>query len=509
MASAILPPGGQSGIRIWNRELATYPERDARRMHLLLVVLITVTLYYELYVGSGVATIMLAQLKIPFPIFVYILAAGNLLGAFASLLAGLADRFGRANLVVYGLLVVGLITLFWVPNVTTVLEWGLSFGVVSFVEGIILVATPALIRDFAPQVGRATAMGFWTIGPVLGSLAVSAVNTLTLPTYQTWQSQFVICGVVGLVVFVLAFLFLRELAPALRDQLMVSERDRVLVELKAKGLDIEASLRNPWRQMMHVDVIASALGVSVMLLAYYTAVGFGLIYLVTVFQFSVAQANALANWTWGANALALIVAGVVSDRLRVRKPFMLAGGIGGAIMLWLYLLQAGQHPSFATLVVISCVQTVFMGFAYVTWMASFTETVEAHNPALTATGLAIWGWLARGDRVLPLPAVGGEVSDAANRGTVLHSRVPAGAREPRHTAGAAAGGARGDQGRRRSGTRRVAGMVLDLHRGCDCIHRHDLRHARALEPGGGTRRRRGARRGRGTRAARPARKIRR
>src|SRR6185312_12548527 len=71
--------------------------------------------------------------------------------------------------------------------------------------------------------------------------------------------------------------------------------------------------------------------------------------LVTVFQFSVAQANALANWTWGANALALIVAGVVSDRLRVRKPFMLAGGIGGAIMLWLYLLQAGQHPSFATL----------------------------------------------------------------------------------------------------------------------------------------------------------------
>jgi hypothetical protein len=38
-----------------------------------------------------------------------------------------------------------------------------------------------------------------------------------------------------------------------------------------------------------------------------TAVGFGIIYLVTVFQFSVAQANALANWTWGANAIALIV----------------------------------------------------------------------------------------------------------------------------------------------------------------------------------------------------------
>src|SRR6202035_6088447 len=124
---------------------------------------------------------------------------------------------------------------------------------------------------------------------------------------------------------------------------MVSERDRVLVELKAKGLDIEASLRNPWRQMMHVDVIASALGVSVMLLAYYTAVGFGLIYLVTVFQFSVAQANALANWTWGANALALIVAGVISDRLRGRKPFMRSRSTGSRSAARLSIPEAGQQ----------------------------------------------------------------------------------------------------------------------------------------------------------------------
>jgi hypothetical protein len=133
MISTTLPSGSQGKIRIWNRELTTYPERGARRMYLLLVVLITVTLYYELYVGSRVATIMLAPLKMPFPTFVYILAAGNLLGAFASLLAGLADRFGRANLVVYGLLVVGLITLFWVSNVTTARGFALSFAIVSFV----------------------------------------------------------------------------------------------------------------------------------------------------------------------------------------------------------------------------------------------------------------------------------------------------------------------------------------------------------------------------------------
>src|ERR1700691_209736 len=353
MTSTNVAAHAPTGMRLWNRELATYPEHGTRRLYLLLVVLITVALYYELYVGGGVATLMLPELKIPFPVFVYVLAAGNLLGAFASLLAGLADRFGRANLVVYGLLLVGLITLFWMPNLKTTLEWGIATSAVAFVEGIVLVATPALIRDFSPQVGRATAMGFWTVGPVLGSLAVSAVNTATLPYTHTWQSQFVICGVIGLVIFLLAFLFLR-------DQVMVSERDRVLVELKAKGLDIEASLRNPWRQMMHLDVIASALGVSTLLLFYYTAVGFGIIYLVTVFQFSVADANALSNWSWGVNALALIVAGFLSDRLRVRTRFMVLGGIGGVVTVWLYLIQAGGHPSFPKLVLISSPQSIFV-----------------------------------------------------------------------------------------------------------------------------------------------------
>ena len=238
--------GGGFGARLWNRELVRYPELAARRYNLFLVVAITVALYYELYVGGGVAPLILGQLQIPFPYFVLILAFGNLAGAFASLLAGLTDRMGRANLVVIGLGVVSLITLFVVPSLHSKQGYAITYGAVAFVEGIILVATPALIRDFSPQVGRATAMGFWTVGPVLGSLMVSLVTTYTLPLYGTWQSQYVICGIIGLAVFVIALFSLRELAPALRDQLMVSERDRLLVELKAKGLDIESSLRNPW-----------------------------------------------------------------------------------------------------------------------------------------------------------------------------------------------------------------------------------------------------------------------
>ena len=47
-------------------------------------------------------------------------------------------------------------------------------------EGAILVATPALVRDFSPQLGRASAMGFWTVGPVAGSLITSIVAAHTL-----------------------------------------------------------------------------------------------------------------------------------------------------------------------------------------------------------------------------------------------------------------------------------------------------------------------------------------
>ena len=74
---------------------------------------------------------------------------------------------------------------------------------------------------------------------------------------------------------------------------------------------------------------------------------------------------------------------------------MLAGGVGAAFLMWYWLALAGQHPPFSLLVGISCAQSVLVGFAYTAWMASFTETVEARNPALTATGLAVWGWLLR------------------------------------------------------------------------------------------------------------------
>ncbi len=42
----------------------------------------------------------------------------------------------------------------------------------------------------------------------------------------SWQDQYRTSGIIGLIVFVVALLGLRELSPRLRDQLMVSRKDR-------------------------------------------------------------------------------------------------------------------------------------------------------------------------------------------------------------------------------------------------------------------------------------------
>src|SRR4051794_24173517 len=266
MGTAAAPVGGR---RLWDRQLAHYPDNARRTVYLGITVAATIALYYELYIQGAVATKIIQQFGFTFTEFVLVLVISNGIGAFASLFAGLADRWGRANLVVGGLIITALLILFAVPNATSKAEYTVFLSLVGLVEGIALVATPALIRDFSPQVGRGAAMGFWTMGPVLGSLVVTEVSSHTLSSHPDWQFQFRVCGVVGLIVAAVALVGLRELSPRLRDQLMVSMRDRALIEARASGIDPEKALQGHWRQMLRFDVVGSAVPVTAALLPYY------------------------------------------------------------------------------------------------------------------------------------------------------------------------------------------------------------------------------------------------
>jgi MFS family permease len=395
-APAPRPTAPRSARFLWHRQLTRYPDTVTRYAYLAIVVVATVVLYYELYIQYAISTAIITHYNMTFTYFVYVSVVGNAVGAFASLLAGLADRWGRANLTVYGLLVTGALVAFAVPNAGSKGVFLVLIALVSFVEGIILVTTPALVRDFSPQLGRASAMGYWTMGPVVGSLVVTLVTSHTYSGSTTWQDEFRYAGWAGLLVFVVALFGLRELSPQLRDQIMVTLRDRALVEAKAKGLDTEAALRGHWRQMLRTDIVGSALAISLFLLLYFAAVGSFTVYFVTTFGYSVQRTAGLLNWYWAANAVSLVVVGLLSDLAKVRKPFMLIGAVASIAVLIPFALAATRpQTSYYTFALLVAGIGVFGGFTYAPWMAGFTETVERRNPAATATGLAVYGWIIR------------------------------------------------------------------------------------------------------------------
>ncbi len=432
-------PAGRGGLSkfLFVHEVDEYPTTVKRSGYLGLAVVATVILYYTYYTQTGVTPDILQYFHMSFSFYVGIVVVSNLIGAFASLPASKTDRLGRSNVVIYGLLVVGLIVAIWVPNATTEWSFASAICVLGLVEGAILVATPALVRDFSPQLGRASAMGFWTIGPVAGSLITSIVATHTLDHFGDWQSQFIISGISSLAVFVIFLFFLKDLSARLRDQIMVSTQDRLLVEAKSRGLtedDVLKATRKPWSQILKWDLVGSALGISVFLLIYYAAAAFFTVFYSTTFKnpdgsnFSVTQANGLNVWFWSADAVALIVFGAFSDKLRVRKPFMLVGSLGAIALLIVFLMQADHsNTGYYTLALIEVFLAMFLSVAYAPWMAAYTETVEAKNPALVGTGLALWGWLLRltvGISFIFLPIVINSVNPVVDNQPLATATIP-------------------------------------------------------------------------------------
>ena len=90
------------------------------------------------------------------------------------------------------------------------------------------------------------------------------------------------------------------------------------------------------------------------------------------------------------------MAGFLSDWARVRKPFMLVGAICAMVMMGFLIRQTDNpHTGYYSNVLVIVLLAVSIALAYAPWMANYTEQVESHNPALTASGLAVWGWILR------------------------------------------------------------------------------------------------------------------
>ena len=90
-------------------EIDEYPANAKRTAYLALAVLATIVLYYTYFTQTGVTPQILQYYHMSFAFYVGIVVVSNLIGAFASLPASKTDKLGRANVIIYGLLIIGLL----------------------------------------------------------------------------------------------------------------------------------------------------------------------------------------------------------------------------------------------------------------------------------------------------------------------------------------------------------------------------------------------------------------
>ncbi|KRC48968.1 MULTISPECIES: MFS transporter [unclassified Nocardioides] len=373
--------------------LQHYPSATTRAGQLAVVILVTVTTYYAVNVHGAVSTLIIDRFDMSLGFYVTVSILGNLLGAFASLATGVTDRFGRVDVVVVGMAAVALLTGLVIPAADTRGEY-LTWSVLSaMVEGFVLVLTPTLVRDFSPQLSRGTAIGIWALGPVLGNLLATQVASRTLDAHPDWAFQFRVCGVVGAVATVVVALTLRELAPAVRNQVVHDARAQ---PVGATAPTTRVGTLEGFRVMLTPRIVLPALGFALFLLFYVTRLGFFVIYFATTFGYTAARANALENWSWTFTGIGLVLWGFVGDRIGARKPLIVAGLVVGvaAVSCWA-VLATRPGTSYATWAVILSVAALGGSAATANWQAAFTEAVENHRPDLVATGMAVWGWILR------------------------------------------------------------------------------------------------------------------
>jgi len=387
---------------LWERDLTTYPS-EAKRMWMLALILGTsIVVYVEQYAGGSVAPLLLPHFGMSFSYYVHLNLVSLVGGAVFALLAGAGDRFGRANIFAFGVLIVGLLVLLGIPNAPSKFWFSVVIVAIGMVEGITLVVSTALVRDFSPQTQRASAASIWSLGVTVGALIAYEVAQATLPHLHSWQSQYIIAGSVGTAVGVIAVLFLRELSAPLRSQLMVSMRDRTLLALRAKGMDAGKAMAHPWRQMFKLRLVIPSVGLSLWLIAYLTISSYFTLYLTTLYHFTTVQADGLLVWLYVANTISYFVVGPLSDILHVRKPFMAIGTISMIGSLLVILAMTHSNPGYYTIAWVLVWFAVSISFVFGPWVAAYTETVEDINPALVATGLGIFGWVLRALNALTL-----------------------------------------------------------------------------------------------------------
>jgi sugar phosphate permease len=379
------------------RVLHEYPRGAHRWTLLLLTVLSTILASYEFQL-SPLLPLLLPSIHLSQIGYGYFITFAVAISAFSAFFGGpLADRFGRV-LIIDACLAAVTVLVFCNLLIVNVTSFVIVRTLMSIVGGLMAGAGAALVRDMSPRLSRALAFGLFTIGPVGANFLANFIAGLTLPIYHTWQSQIWITGFLAIAMYLPILFFLRDLSPQLRVQIFRSE----VAALQAQGHRAPAASELPsstrdafYKLLQHTEVWLLVVGVVANLTLYFTIQPFGVLMFVQSFHYSTAEAASLNAYFWGGNILVLILTGIVSDSLQMRKPIAIFGTVLAIGLLIWWIPYFGSSIPRGEMKIIATMLGSFLAIGYVPWAAQFSETLEDVSPALQATGWAFFGFIAR------------------------------------------------------------------------------------------------------------------
>ncbi|HSU91563.1 MAG TPA: MFS transporter [Sporolactobacillaceae bacterium] len=378
------------------RTLSEYPRGGHRWSLLMLTVLASILGAYDFQLAP-LLPILLPYLHMSHLAYGAFVSFAVLIGGISAAFGGpLADRYGRVLILDVCL---GLVTALLFLNVliTGIVSFVILRTLMGIVAGLTAGAGAALVRDMSPRLSRALAFGLLTIGPVGANFLSNYIAGATLPIYHTWQSQIWINGFIAVVMYIPIVIWLCDLSPELRMQIMKTEVQTLAAEGRLPAAsELPSGTADAFRRLLvHLEVWLLVLGVTANLTLYFAIQVFGPLMFTEAFHYTPAEAATMNEYFWLANLGALVITGLISDRLQIRKPIAILGGVLACILMAWWIPTFGRELPRATMVMVASLMGCFLAICYVPWAAQFSETLEDVSPALQATGWAFFGLAAR------------------------------------------------------------------------------------------------------------------
>src|ERR1700742_3932734 len=107
-APEVSPAGKFGAARLWRRDLASYPTGGYRIFLLAIVVLANIVFTWTVAAGSAATTVMFVHFGMTLNYYADLLVIAGVCGGVAAYITSFGDKWGRANMVVVGLLIIAV-----------------------------------------------------------------------------------------------------------------------------------------------------------------------------------------------------------------------------------------------------------------------------------------------------------------------------------------------------------------------------------------------------------------